>query len=82
MYCSLMAGSIGKGSACQSQRVDSNLPYIFFIRDHYIIPAHLVESDIVCIFVVLNNDDMKNFLTALFVGYVVVGVYKAVTKKG
>ena len=25
---------------------------------------------------------MKNFLTALFVGYVVVGVYKAVTKKG
>ena len=30
----------------------------------------------------LNNVDMKNFLTALFVGYVVVGVYKAVTKKG
>ena len=30
----------------------------------------------------LIENDMKNFLTALFVGYVVVGVYKAVTKKG
>jgi hypothetical protein len=29
----------------------------------------------------LIENDMKKFLTALFVGYVVVGVYKAVTKK-
>jgi len=29
----------------------------------------------------LNNIDMKNFLKALVVGYVVVGVFNALTKK-
>jgi hypothetical protein len=53
----------------------------FFYKGPLNIPAYLVVSDIVRTFGVKLYNTMKNFLTALFVGYVVVGVYKSVTKK-